>query len=161
GWEVAIVDAEDRVLPPGELGEIAVKRRGAWFRVKDRGRMDLDGYIHHAGRSDDVIISAGWTMSALEIERALQSHPDVVGSAVISSRVTLCMRATISRIRCAAARAFARRARVAGSVVRPISMSRWPTITASGLLISCAAALASAATELSAATRRSDSSACF
>ena len=83
GWEVAIVDAEDRVLPPGELGEIAVKRRGAWFRVKDRGRMDADGYVHHAGRSDDVIISAGWTMSALEIERALQSHPDVVEAAVI------------------------------------------------------------------------------
>jgi acetyl-CoA synthetase len=45
--------------------------------------VDGDGYVHHAGRSDDVIISAGWTMSALEIERALQSHPDVVEAAVI------------------------------------------------------------------------------
>jgi len=84
GWEVAILDEHDVPLPPNQLGEIAVKRRGEWFRVKDRGRMDSDGYIHHAGRSDDVIISAGWTMSALEIERALLSHPDVVEAAVVA-----------------------------------------------------------------------------
>jgi acetyl-CoA synthetase len=83
GWDVAILDEQGAPLPPNELGEIAVKRRGEWFRVKDRGRMDDDGYIHHAGRSDDVIISAGWTMSALEIERALLSHPDVVEAAVV------------------------------------------------------------------------------
>ncbi|HEU4368635.1 MAG TPA: acetate--CoA ligase, partial [Methylomirabilota bacterium] len=34
-------------------------------------------------RSDDVIISAGWTLSALEIERALLAHPDVREAAVI------------------------------------------------------------------------------
>ena len=50
---------------------------GEWFRVKDRGSVDADGYFFHAGRSDDVIISAGWTMSALEIEQALLAHPDV------------------------------------------------------------------------------------
>jgi acetyl-CoA synthetase len=83
GWEVAILGEDDRPLPPDRIGEIAVKRRGAWFRVKDRGRMDGDGYLHHAGRSDDVIISAGWTMSALEIERALLTHPDVVEAAVV------------------------------------------------------------------------------
>ena len=35
------------------------------------------------GRSDDVIISGGWTMSALEIEQALLAHPDVREAAVI------------------------------------------------------------------------------
>ena len=83
GWEVAVIDAAGRPVPVGETGDIAVKRRGEWFRVKDRGRMDADGYLHHGGRSDDVIISAGWTMSALEIERALLSHPDVREAAVI------------------------------------------------------------------------------
>ena len=83
GWEVAVLDEHGRPLPPNVLGEIAVKRRGEWFRVKDRGRMDDEGYVHHAGRSDDVIISAGWTMSALEIERALLTHPDVVEAAVV------------------------------------------------------------------------------
>jgi acetyl-CoA synthetase len=82
GWEVAVVD-DDGPLPPGQLGEIAVRRRGAWFRVKDRGHVDEDGYFFHAGRSDDVIISAGWTMSALEIEQALLAHPDVREAAVI------------------------------------------------------------------------------
>jgi acetyl-CoA synthetase len=65
------------------VGEIAVQRKGAWFPVKDRGWMDADGYVHHGGRSDDVIISAGWTLSALEIERALLAHPDVREAAVV------------------------------------------------------------------------------
>jgi len=52
--------------PPGR--EIKVWRRGAWFPTKDLGYVDDDGYYHHAGRADDVIISAGWTMSAVEIE---------------------------------------------------------------------------------------------
>jgi acetyl-CoA synthetase len=85
GWEVGVVDAEGRPLPPGALGEIAVRRRGQWFLVKDRGRMDADGYFFHAGRSDDAIISAGWTMSAVEIESALLSHPDVGEAAVIGA----------------------------------------------------------------------------
>ena len=37
----------------------------------------------HAGRADDVIISAGWTMSAVEIEDALLKHPDVREAAAI------------------------------------------------------------------------------
>ena len=82
GWDVAVVD-DDGPVATGELGEIAVRRRGEWFRVKDRGRLDADGYFFHAGRSDDVIISAGWTMSALEIEQALLAHPDVREAAVI------------------------------------------------------------------------------
>ena len=56
---------------PDEIGEIKVWRRGDWFPTKDRGRIDADGYFYHAGRADDVIISAGWTMSAVEIEDVL------------------------------------------------------------------------------------------
>jgi acetyl-CoA synthetase len=83
GWDVAIVDGEGRPLPPGQMGEIAVRRKDGWFLVKDRGWMDADGYFHHAGRSDDVIISAGWTMSAVEIEDTLLKHPDVRETAVV------------------------------------------------------------------------------
>jgi acetyl-CoA synthetase len=83
GWEVAIVDAQGVPVAAGVSGEIAVRRRGEWFRVKDRGHMDADGYVWHAGRSDDVIISAGWTMSAVEIEDTLLRHPDVREAAVI------------------------------------------------------------------------------
>ena len=83
GWDVAVIDAAGRECPAGETGEIAVRRKGEWFRVKDRGWQDADGYVFHAGRSDDVIISAGWTMSALEIEQTLLAHPAVVEAAVV------------------------------------------------------------------------------
>jgi acetyl-CoA synthetase len=83
GWEVSVIDEAGRELPPGELGEIAVRRKGEWFRVKDRGQRDAEGYVFHAGRSDDVIISAGWTMSALEIEQSLLAHPAVAEVAVV------------------------------------------------------------------------------
>ena len=66
-----------------ELGEIKVRRHEAWFATKDRGRMDADGYFYHAGRADDVIISAGWTMSSVEIENTLLQHPGVHAAAVI------------------------------------------------------------------------------
>ncbi|MBW1886919.1 MAG: AMP-binding protein [Deltaproteobacteria bacterium] len=83
GWEVAIIHDKGEVVPPGTLGEIAVKRRGEWFRSKDAGIMDEDGYFRHKGRSDDVIISAGWTISAVEVEDTLLKHPDIQEAAVI------------------------------------------------------------------------------
>jgi acetyl-CoA synthetase len=69
--------------PPGVQGEIKVWRHGAWLPTKDRGHVDADGYFFHGGRADDVIISAGWTMSAVEIEDVLLKHPDVREAAVI------------------------------------------------------------------------------
>ena len=60
-----------------------VKRGENWFPTKDLGRTDDDGYYYHAGRADDVIISAGWTMSAVEIEDVLLKHPDVAEAAAI------------------------------------------------------------------------------
>ncbi len=83
GVRVEVQDANGAPCPPGQLGEIKVWRRGAWFPTKDRGHVDGDGYFYHAGRADDVIISAGWTMSAVEIEDVLLRHPDVREAAVI------------------------------------------------------------------------------
>ena len=83
GNELAVLDAGGKPAAVGEIGEIAVKRRDAWFRVRDFGYVDADGYFYHAGRSDDVIISAGWTMSAVEIENTLLQHAAVAEAAVI------------------------------------------------------------------------------
>jgi acetyl-CoA synthetase len=83
GVRVEVHDPDGRPCPPGEIGEIRVWRRQAWFATKDRGWVDADGYFHHAGRADDVIISAGWTMSAVEIEDVLLAHPDVREAAAI------------------------------------------------------------------------------
>jgi acetyl-CoA synthetase len=83
GVRVEVQDADGRPCPPSQTGEIKVWRRDAWFPTKDRGHVDGNGYFYHAGRADDVIISAGWTMSAIEIEDVLLRHPDVREAAVI------------------------------------------------------------------------------
>lgn len=83
GTEIEVQAPDGRRCAPGEIGEIKIRRRGAWVPTKDRGRIDEDGYFYHAGRADDVIISAGWTMSAVEIEEALLKHPDVREAAAI------------------------------------------------------------------------------
>ena len=83
GVELAIHDAQGNLCPSETTGEIMMMRRGLWFPTKDLGRIDADGYFYHAGRADDVIITAGYTMSAVEIEDTLLKHPDVDEVAVI------------------------------------------------------------------------------
>ncbi len=83
GVEVAILDRDRQPCPPGVTGEIMLRRGEAWFPTKDLGHRDEDGYFYHKGRADDVIISAGWTMSAVEIEDTLLKHPDVAECAAI------------------------------------------------------------------------------
>ena len=89
GVRVEIHAPGGRVCGPGETGEIMLRRRDAWVATKDLGRMDADGYFYHAGRADDVIISAGWTMSAVEIEDSLLKHPQVREAAAIGVPDTL------------------------------------------------------------------------
>ena len=83
GQVVEVHGSDGKPVPPGSIGEIVVKRRDGWFPTKDLGSIDADGYFYHAGRADDVIISAGWTMSAVEIENVLLQHPDVREAAAI------------------------------------------------------------------------------
>ena len=83
GVEVAVRRPDGRPCAVEEIGEIMVKRREGWFPTRDRGWMDAEGYFHHAGRADDVIISAGWTIGAVEVEHTLLAHPDVREAAVI------------------------------------------------------------------------------
>ena len=83
GGRVEVHGPDGRPLPPDEIGEIEIWRRDGWVATKDRGWTDADGWFYHAGRADDVIISAGWTMSAVEIEDVLLKHPDVREAAAI------------------------------------------------------------------------------
>ena len=83
GYEVAIVSPDGLEAPPGVTGEISVRRRGTWFPCKDQGRLDGDGYFWYLGRSDDVIISAGWTISPTEVESVLVKHADVYEAIVV------------------------------------------------------------------------------
>ncbi len=68
---------------PNEVGELMLWKRDHWETTKDLARVDDEGYLYHCGRADDVIISAGWTMSAVEIENTMLKHDDVEEVAVI------------------------------------------------------------------------------
>jgi acetyl-CoA synthetase len=83
GSKVEVHDSAGKPCPHGVTGELKVWRRNGWIATKDLGRTDEEGYFYHGGRADDVIISAGWTMSAVEIEDAILKHPDVREAAAI------------------------------------------------------------------------------
>jgi len=83
GAQVQVQDASGRPCLAGVTGELKVWRKERWIPTKDLGRTDEDGYFYHGGRADDVIISAGWTMSAVEIEDAILKHPDITEAAAI------------------------------------------------------------------------------
>lgn len=103
-YEVAIADPAGRLLPPGEVGEILVRGREpglvmngyfampeaterairhGWVHTGDLGKLSDDGWLAFLGRSGEVIRRRGENISALDIEAALQAHPDVVEAAAI------------------------------------------------------------------------------
>jgi acetyl-CoA synthetase len=83
GLKLVVLKPDGNPTEPGVVGELMLWRRDKWETTKDLAKIDEDGYFYHAGRADDVIISAGWTMSAVEIENTLLKHPDVREAAVI------------------------------------------------------------------------------
>ncbi|MCO8145438.1 AMP-binding protein [Rhodovulum tesquicola] len=103
GFDVAIIGADGAPLPPGDVGEIAVRRgaasmflgywglpdktaakfSGEWMRTGDLGICDAGGHFTYVSRDDDVITSAGYRIGPTEIETCLTGHPDVVMAAVV------------------------------------------------------------------------------
>jgi acyl-coenzyme A synthetase/AMP-(fatty) acid ligase len=57
---------------------------GTW-RTGDRVREDEEGYLWFEGRTDDVIISAGYRIGPFEVESALVSHPAVAEAAAVGA----------------------------------------------------------------------------
>jgi fatty-acyl-CoA synthase len=60
----------------------AVTRSGC-FLTGDLGVMHPNGYVEIRDRAKDVIISGGENIASVELERAIDAHPDVVESAVV------------------------------------------------------------------------------
>jgi acyl-CoA synthetase (AMP-forming)/AMP-acid ligase II len=54
-----------------------------WYHTGDLGAFDADGYLSIVGRARDVIRSGGETISPVEIEQVLASHPDFAEVAVV------------------------------------------------------------------------------
>ena len=104
GCDVRIIDEDGNELPPGELGDIALWGanpalmkeyweqpdeteavfRNGYYLTGDRASRDEDGYIWFEGRSDDVILSAGYRIGPFEVEDTLMEHPAVAESAVVA-----------------------------------------------------------------------------
>ncbi|XP_032098760.1 acyl-coenzyme A synthetase ACSM3, mitochondrial [Sapajus apella] len=107
-FDVKIVDGNGNVLPPGQEGDIGIRvlpnrpfglfthyvdnpsktastLRGNFYITGDKGYMDEDGYFWFVARSDDIILSSGYRIGPFEVESALNEHPSVAESAVVSS----------------------------------------------------------------------------
>lgn len=58
-----------------------------WLRTGDLARIDPDGALFIVGRSKELIIRSGFNVYPVEVEQALNAHPDVVQSAVVGRTV--------------------------------------------------------------------------
>ena len=63
----------------------AKQYRGDFYVTGDRAKKDEEGYFWFEGRSDDIIISSGYTIGPFEVEDALVKHPYVKECAVVAS----------------------------------------------------------------------------
>jgi acetyl-CoA synthetase len=105
GHVAAIVDDDGAPLPPGSVGNLAVKRpdpvmlleywgdpeattakfAGDWMITGDLAESDDEGYLWFRGRTDDVITSSGYRIGPTEIEDAIVRHPKVAMAALIGA----------------------------------------------------------------------------
>lgn len=106
GAEVRVIDGQGRELPRGETGELVGRaismmrgyvnrddqtREMLWtspaglvfFRSGDMGRVDEDGFVYILDRLKDMIISGGFNIYAVDLEKVLLAHPAVADVAVI------------------------------------------------------------------------------
>ena len=64
-----------------DLTAETVDGRG-WLNTADRGQISSDGLLKVLGRMDDIILTGGEKVSAVEVETQIQAHPDVADAAV-------------------------------------------------------------------------------
>ena len=99
--DVRVVDADDRDVPAGEIGEVvfggpkimkeywrkpeitAETLRGGWYHTGDMGYMDETAHLYLVDRKKDMIISGAENIYSVEVENVISTHPDVREVAVI------------------------------------------------------------------------------
>ena len=104
--EVRIVAAGGVDVPQGEVGELWVRTPGlmkgyyrspdltaqvidadGWFNTGDLVRMEPDGALTIAGRTKELIIRSGLNVYPVEVEQAINAHPEVIQSAVVGRTI--------------------------------------------------------------------------
>jgi crotonobetaine/carnitine-CoA ligase len=104
-WEAEIVDDAGMPLPPRETGELVCRPklehimmqgylnkpaetlasiRDGWFHTGDYAYRDAEGYIYFSGRKKERIRRRGENISAWEIEKVVNAHPQVAESAAVA-----------------------------------------------------------------------------
>lgn len=104
GVEAAIIDDNGNLLPPYQMGNLAIKtpwpsmmrkiwnnptkyeeyfKIAGWYVSGDSAYYDEDGYFWFQGRVDDVINTAGERVGPFEVESKLVEHPAVAEAGVI------------------------------------------------------------------------------
>ncbi len=97
-----VVDAEGNELPPNQTGELLIKGpcvfsgyynnpeenakvfdKDGFFRTGDLARIAENGYITLTGRCKEMINRGGESISATEIEKLINLHPQVAAVAVV------------------------------------------------------------------------------
>jgi crotonobetaine/carnitine-CoA ligase len=102
GFDVDVVDDQDRPVPVDAPGELVFRprypnimidgyhrmpdamveaTRNLWFHTGDLMRRDADGYFYFIDRKKDAIRRRGENISAYEVELVVNSHPAVLESA--------------------------------------------------------------------------------
>ncbi|CQR47266.1 Acetyl-coenzyme A synthetase [Paraliobacillus sp. PM-2] len=105
GNEVVLINEDANPVPVGTVGDIAIPLdtpalfkgyykdeerskkagRGNYFVTGDQAMLDDEGYFWFEGRSDDIIVSSGYTIGPFEVEDSLVKHPSVKECAVVAS----------------------------------------------------------------------------
>ncbi len=103
GMEVAVLRADGRPAPAGEVGEIVCRGdavmsgywedpaatratlRDGWLYTGDLGAFDARGYLTLRDRSKDVVISGGTNIYPREVEEMLLEHPAVSEACVVGA----------------------------------------------------------------------------
>ncbi len=102
GVTFKVVDEHGREVPVGAVGELWLQGPGVlkgyhgapdataaaltddgWLRTGDLARRGPLGIVNFEGRSKDVIKRGGYSVYAVEVEQALEEHPDVLEAAVV------------------------------------------------------------------------------
>jgi acyl-CoA synthetase (AMP-forming)/AMP-acid ligase II len=101
GIEIRVVDAQERDVPVGEVGEAVYRGpnimkeyyndpqananafRGGWFHSGDLVRQDEEGFFYVVDRKKDMIVSGGENIYPAEVEEVLYRHPKILEAAVI------------------------------------------------------------------------------
>jgi len=79
------VDDGELCLDPSTVPTFFLDGPAGTWRTGDRVSEDEDGYLWFEGRTDDVILSAGYRIGPFEVESALGSHPAVLEAAAVAA----------------------------------------------------------------------------